>query len=227
MSITHNLDYCVSSAHQKKIETFLIGNNNLNITRNKNKPKMEFVILDTPVEIVNDYAYVIKAWLYDSQQRYGKYYGCYQGNHYCTFFETEDDARIEYNNAIQTNKFSKVMLIRIDPDANEDRETIIDEWDRNFMIELRALLDNRYVIKQERYNNWSNAITIIAEFNCNVYYKKSKGQSEGWWPCRECHCKYGCGYGTSKAFDELISKYGYRHETPDCSCVSGLWMIKK
>jgi superfamily II helicase len=119
MSITHNLDYCISSVDQKKIETFFIGNNNINITHKKTK--MEFVILDTPVEIVNDYGYVIKAWLYDSQQRYGEYSRS-------DFFETEDDARIEYNNFIQTKKFSKVMLIRIDPDANEDRETIINEW---------------------------------------------------------------------------------------------------
>ena len=126
MSITHNLDYCVSSAHQKKIETFFIGNNNINITRKKTK--MEFVIVDAPVEIVNHYSYVIKTWICDSPTLDEEYYGCYQGNHFCTIFETEDDARIEFNNAIRTNNFSKVMLIRIDPDANEDRETIVDEW---------------------------------------------------------------------------------------------------
>ena len=66
MSITHTINYCVSNTDQKKIETFFVGNNNINITRNKNKPKMDFVILDTPVEIIHNYSYVIKLWTYNS-----------------------------------------------------------------------------------------------------------------------------------------------------------------
>jgi hypothetical protein len=112
-----------------------------------------------------------------------------------------------------------------DEERKKEEEKEDEDNENNLMIELRALLDNRYVIKQERYNNWSNSITIYAEFNCAVYSKKPNDKFAGYWNCGKCHCHYPCG--TSKAFDDLISKYGYRHDVIDCSCVSGLWKIKK
>lgn len=99
-----------------------------------------------------------------------------------------------------------------------------EDNENKLMVELRALLDKRYVIKQERYNNWSNSITIYAEFSCAVYSKKPNDKFGGYWNCGKCDCHYPCGI--SKAFKDLISKYGYRHEVIDCSCVSGLWKNK-
>jgi len=99
-----------------------------------------------------------------------------------------------------------------------------EDNENKLMIELRALLDKRYVIKQERYNNWSNSITIYAEFDCAVYSKKPNDKFAGYWNCGKCDCHYPCGI--SKAFKDLISKYGYRHDVIDCSCVSGLWKNK-
>ncbi len=167
MSITHTINYCVSNTDQKKIETFFVGNNNINITRNKNKPKMDFLILDTPVEIIHNYSYVIKLWTYNSQKRYNEYYGCYQGNHYCTIFDTEDDARIEFNNAIQTNIYSNVDLVRLDPDSKEHESTCIDEWtnDEFYNFATCERCEEEYLIPDMEY------VTSSCSYFCKECYK--------------------------------------------------------
>jgi hypothetical protein len=206
------------------------------------------------------YEYVVKTWVYETDTKSIEYNGLYETETGVKTWDNETEATEHYDDAIFNGQYISVMLIKIDPDSNENRETIISEWEESLseyedpdgdeeeeewfdivvpvkknikklednenklMIELRALLDKRYVIKQERYNNWSNAITIYAEFDCAVYSKKPNHKYAGYWNCGKCDCHYPCG--TSKAFEDLIYKYGYRHDVIDCSCVSGLWKIK-
>lgn len=72
------------------------------------------------------YEYIIKTY-----DKYGEYAGLFELNdEKC--WNTEDKASEAFAIAIQTEEMGAVELIRIDPDANEDRETMIDEWEDLF-----------------------------------------------------------------------------------------------
>jgi len=169
----------MSITHLKKIETFLIVNDN--IKPNKTKAKMEFVILDTPVEIVKqwDCSYVITTWTYNSNKLYSEYSGCYQGNHYCTIFDTELDARIEFNNAIQSNTFTQVTLIRIDPNSNENKETRIDEWNNCTYVKKSRLRKPDHIETCSVCNIQKNIDDIVC-----IQFKPIKV-----WKCCDCNYK--------------------------------------
>jgi len=72
------------------------------------------------------YEYILKT--YDKD---GEYTGLFElDNIKC--WTTEEEAREAFAIAIQIEEMGAVELIRIDPDANQDRETMIDEWEDLF-----------------------------------------------------------------------------------------------
>ena len=75
---------------------------------------------------INDYEYIIKTY-----DKYGEYAGLFELNDEKCWID-ENAAREAFEVAIQTEEMGAVELIRIDPNANEDRETMIDEWEDLF-----------------------------------------------------------------------------------------------
>ena len=84
---------------------------------------------------IDDYAYVLKTYELD-----GEYGGLFEvdGN---KEFNTTDEAQEAFDVAISTEKFSMIEFIRIDPNSNEHRETIIDVWNNYYKSEFT------YVVK--------------------------------------------------------------------------------
>ena len=66
--------------------------------------------------------YVVKTWIYEIKTNTIDYAGLVG---YRTGFRALEKAKVLFENTIKTGKFVAVELIKIDPDANEDRETII------------------------------------------------------------------------------------------------------
>ena len=84
---------------------------------------------------IDDYAYVLKTYEMD-----GEYGGLFEldGN---KEFNTPDEAQEVFDVAISTGEFSMIEFIRIDPNSNEHRETIIDVWNNYYKSE------DTYVVK--------------------------------------------------------------------------------
>lgn len=77
-------------------------------------------------EVKTEYQYIVKTW-----DKNGEYAGLFEVD--CVKCWTkEEEARQAFNWAIGTDEMGAVELIRIDPDANEDRETIIDDFEDLF-----------------------------------------------------------------------------------------------
>jgi hypothetical protein len=73
-------------------------------------------------EKINDYAYVLKTYELD-----GEYGGLFELDGKKEW-ENIDEAQEAFDVASSTEEFSMVEFIRIDPNSNEHRETIIDIW---------------------------------------------------------------------------------------------------
>ena len=86
-------------------------------------------------EKINDYAYVLKTYELD-----GEYGGLFELDGKKEW-DTTDEAQEAFDVAISTEEFSMVEFIRIDPNSNEHRETIIDIWEKDYKSEFT------YVVK--------------------------------------------------------------------------------
>jgi len=74
----------------------------------------------------DNYAYVIKT--YDNRNEYIGYFELSNGK---KFWNTEFEARLVFNIAIQRGELGTVILVRIDANSNENRETIIEKKGRD------------------------------------------------------------------------------------------------
>jgi hypothetical protein len=86
------------------------------------------------IEKEDNFEYVVKTWVYDKNTKANEYAGLYEGADWLKHWEDIADARTAFDSAIETGEFIAIELIQIDPDANEDRETIIDDWEDNILI---------------------------------------------------------------------------------------------
>ena len=75
------------------------------------------------------FEYIVKTWIYDAPSTNIEYFGLYEGADWVKCWTDKEDAMIAFESAIETGEFVAVELIQIDPDATEDRETIIDDWE--------------------------------------------------------------------------------------------------
>ena len=73
-------------------------------------------------------AYVVKTWVFNAETNEIDYFGLYEGADWCKSWELESDAELAFKSAIETGDFISVQLIQIDPDSNENRETISNGW---------------------------------------------------------------------------------------------------
>ena len=91
---------------------------------------------DSESEDEEECVYVIKTWEYNRQTKTIKYNGLWEKYDGDKEFKTEQEARDEFDNLTQNGYgVAKAMLIKIDPNSNEDRETIIEEFDWEVMVE--------------------------------------------------------------------------------------------
>jgi hypothetical protein len=86
-------------------------------------------------EKINDYVYELKTYQLD-----GEYGGLFELDGKKEW-ENIDEAQEAFDVAISTEEFSMVEFIRIDPNSNEHRETIIDIWEKDYKSEYT------YVVK--------------------------------------------------------------------------------
>lgn len=75
----------------------------------------------------DDCVYVVKTW-WNTPTGF-EYGGLYEGDRAGNKeWTTLKGGKTAFHNAIDTEKFAVVKLIKIDPTANEDRETVVYEW---------------------------------------------------------------------------------------------------
>jgi hypothetical protein len=79
-------------------------------------------------EEADDYEYVVKTWVCNAETNETDYFGLYEGADWKKSWELESDAELAFKSAIETGDFIQVELIQIDPNSNENRETILDGW---------------------------------------------------------------------------------------------------
>lgn len=84
---------------------------------------------DEEVSVEPVFEYIVKTWIYDAPSTNIEYFGLYEGADWVKCWTDKEDAMIAFESAIETGEFVAVELIQINPDATEDRETIIDEWE--------------------------------------------------------------------------------------------------
>lgn len=76
--------------------------------------------------------YVLKTYEYNAEKETIKYAGLWEDCDGNKQYNTEAEAREQFEYATEGDKgYISVVLIRIDPTKNEDRETIIEEWEDN------------------------------------------------------------------------------------------------
>jgi hypothetical protein len=78
---------------------------------------------------VKNYEYIVKTYIYDAPSTNIEYAGLWENDSWVKCWTTKAEATKEFEDAIATGDFISVELIQIDPDANEDRETCIDDWE--------------------------------------------------------------------------------------------------
>jgi hypothetical protein len=82
-------------------------------------------------KLEDKYEYVVKTWVYETETKSIEYNGLYETETGVKSWDTETEARDNYDDAIFNGQYISVMLIKIDPDSNENRETIISEWEES------------------------------------------------------------------------------------------------
>jgi hypothetical protein len=87
----------------------------------------EWTCLDCLEREDEDYAYVVRTWVYDASTDEIEYFGLYEGADWRKSWETESEAQLAFNSAIDGGEFIAVELIQIDP-SSEERETIMNGW---------------------------------------------------------------------------------------------------
>jgi hypothetical protein len=87
----------------------------------------EWTCLDCLEREDEDYAYVVRTWVYDATTDEIEYFGLYEGADWRKSWETESEAELAFNSAIDGGEFIAVELIQIDP-SSEERETIMNGW---------------------------------------------------------------------------------------------------
>ncbi len=87
----------------------------------------EWTCLDCLEREDEDYAYVVRTWVYDATTDAIEYFGLYEGADWRKSWETESEAELAFNSAIDGGEFIAVELIQIDP-SSEERETIMNGW---------------------------------------------------------------------------------------------------
>jgi len=78
---------------------------------------------------VKNYEYIVKTYIYDAPSTNIEYAGLWENDSWVKCWTSKAEATTEFEDAIATGDFISVELIQIDPDANEDRETCIDDWE--------------------------------------------------------------------------------------------------
>ena len=81
------------------------------------------------VSVEPNFEYMVKTYIYDAPSKNIEYAGLYEGADWVKCWTNKADAMTAFESAIETGDFIAVELIQIDPDANEDRETCIDDWE--------------------------------------------------------------------------------------------------
>jgi hypothetical protein len=77
------------------------------------------------------YEYVVKTWVYETETKSIEYNGLYETETGVKTWDNETEATEHYDDAIFNGQYISVMLIKIYPDSNENRETIISEWEES------------------------------------------------------------------------------------------------
>jgi hypothetical protein len=113
------IDYAVYIDEEKKQIKINDDEDLIEILKNLDKDEEE------------QFEYIVKTW-----DRNGEYTGLYEGADWKNCWTDVADARVAFDSAIETEEFSAVELVRIDPNANEDRETIIDDWEDELKEEV-------------------------------------------------------------------------------------------
>jgi hypothetical protein len=72
--------------------------------------------------------YVVKTWICNAETNETEYWGLYEGADWKKSWKTESKAELAFKSAIETGDFIQVELIQIDPNSNENRETILNGW---------------------------------------------------------------------------------------------------
>jgi hypothetical protein len=115
----------------------------LEITANRSNPELEEFVYweDIPDSDSEDEeeecVYVIKTWEYNRQKKTIEYKGLWEKYGGDKEFKTEQEARDEFDDLTQNGYgIAAANITKIDPNSNEDRETIIEEY------EWGAILDS-------------------------------------------------------------------------------------
>lgn len=111
---------------------------------------------------IDDYSYVLKT--YDLDVEYGGLFeldGKKEWN-------TTDEAQEAFDVAISTGEFSMIEFIRIDPNSNEHRETIIDVWYKSedtyvVKVYLGDKYQHNYIYNEK--DSWSDQEEAKIAFN--------------------------------------------------------------
>ena len=80
------------------------------------------------MEEEGDYEYVVKTWICNAETNETEYWGLYEGADWKKSWKTESKAELAFKSAIETGDFINIELIQIDPNSNENRETILNGW---------------------------------------------------------------------------------------------------
>jgi hypothetical protein len=100
--------------------------------RNIEPELVEEEIVEDAVEVQDEDAgcvWVVKTWVYEAPTDKIEYFGLWEQENGNKEFATEAEARIQFEYAIATGDYIAVSLVKIDPDANEDRETCVEDWE--------------------------------------------------------------------------------------------------
>jgi hypothetical protein len=88
----------------------------------------EWTCLDCLEREDEQYAYVVKTWVYDAETNEIEYFGLYEGADFRKSWEFESEASVAFESAIEGGEFIAIELVEIDPNSNENRETIMNGW---------------------------------------------------------------------------------------------------